>query len=72
MARSVLYYPFMDIPDTGWLRNALLHWDNLYTLVPAGLDVPYRSRDTRLLADEGIVDASQSMDGTRSARTGCC
>jgi hypothetical protein len=55
MARSVLYYPFMDIPDTGWLRNALLHWDNLYTLVPEGLDVPYRSRETRLLADEGIV-----------------
>jgi hypothetical protein len=55
MARSVLYYPFMDIPDTGWLRNALLHWDNLYTLVPPELDVPYRSRETRLLADEGIV-----------------
>ena len=55
MPRNVLYYPFMDVPDTGWLRSALLQWDAIYTLVPEGVDVPCSSPETAELAAEGVV-----------------
>lgn len=34
MAQSILYYPTIDIPDGPWLRNALLYWDNISSIVP--------------------------------------
>jgi hypothetical protein len=49
---AALYYLWLDIYDTGWLRSSLLYWDRIYTLVPSG----YESRvspDTEAVADEG-------------------
>lgn len=34
MAQSILYYPTIDIPDGPWLRNALLYWDSISSIVP--------------------------------------
>lgn len=34
MAQSILYYPTIDIQDGVWLRNALLYWDNISSIVP--------------------------------------
>lgn len=34
MAQTILYYPAIDIQDGTWLRNALLYWDNISSIVP--------------------------------------
>ncbi len=34
MAQTILYYPTIDIRDGTWLRNALLYWDNISSIVP--------------------------------------
>ena len=31
---SLLYYPFISIPKTNWLSQALLYWDGIATIVP--------------------------------------
>lgn len=40
---SVLYYPTIDIRDNQWLRNALLFWDKIYTIVPESYENPYHN-----------------------------
>lgn len=32
--RTILYYPTISIPDTSWLRQALLYWDEIGSIVP--------------------------------------
>lgn len=34
MSQSILYYPTIDIKDGVWLRNALLYWDEVCSIVP--------------------------------------
>ena len=34
MKRTILYYPTIDIPADDWLRNALLYWDEVSSIVP--------------------------------------
>lgn len=34
MAQTILYYPNININDGQWLRNALLYWDNISSIVP--------------------------------------
>lgn len=34
MAQTILYYPEINIPDGVWLRNAILYWDNVSSIVP--------------------------------------
>lgn len=34
MAQTILYYPTINIKDGQWLRNALLYWDNISSIVP--------------------------------------
>lgn len=34
MAQTILYYPKINIEDGQWLRNALLYWDNISSIVP--------------------------------------
>jgi hypothetical protein len=48
-----LYYPWIQVRDVGWLKNAVLCWDVVSTIVPRGLKNPYTSDDERALADEG-------------------
>ena len=34
MAQTILYYPQINIKDGAWLRNALLYWDEISSIVP--------------------------------------
>lgn len=34
MAQTILYYPQIDIQDGAWLRNAILYWDEVSSIVP--------------------------------------
>ena len=34
MSQTILYYPNINIPDGSWLRNALLYWDEVSSIVP--------------------------------------
>lgn len=52
---TALYHPTIDIEDAAWLRNAVLFWDRIQTIVPSSIEDPYRRRDTRILAQEGIL-----------------
>jgi hypothetical protein len=48
-------YPWIDVHDLGWLRSALLLWERISTIVPAGLSDPYTSRDAKELAALGLL-----------------
>jgi Family of unknown function (DUF6236) len=55
--RTILYYPYMRIEDGPWLRNALLYWDKVASIVPDSLDDPDGSPLTpeiERLRDDGI------------------
>ena len=32
--RSILYYPDINMKDQSWLRNAVLYWDKVSSIVP--------------------------------------
>ena len=34
MAQTILYYPTINIQDGAWLRNAILYWDKVSSIVP--------------------------------------
>ena len=34
MAQTILYYPKINIHDGSWLRNAILYWDEVSSIVP--------------------------------------
>jgi hypothetical protein len=34
MAQTILYYPQINIHDGSWLRNAILYWDEVSSIVP--------------------------------------
>ena len=36
--RSILYYPTISIPTDRWLRQALLYWDEVGSIVPKNWD----------------------------------
>jgi len=38
IGRSVLYYPTITIPPGSWLRNAVLYWDSVGSIVPRSFD----------------------------------
>jgi len=51
MKRTILYYPTIDVPNGTWLRNALLYWDEVSSIVPRSRDEEL-SREIRYLIDE--------------------
>ena len=39
MSRTVLYYPYIQVPTSGlWIRKALLYWDQVAAIVPRSYD----------------------------------
>lgn len=52
---TALYHPSIDIDDPAWLRNAILFWNRIETIVPSTVLNPYRNRDTQILSTEGIL-----------------
>jgi uncharacterized protein DUF6236 len=67
MAAIGLYYPWMHFQDPSWLKLALLTWDRLYRVRPAGID----DRDTALVRQiraesELIQEATPGADDLES------
>lgn len=52
---KALYYPWIDIRDEGWLKNAMLYWDKVQTIVPASIQQPYSTRTAQEFHDEGLL-----------------
>ena len=52
---TALYYPYIDIDDSRWLRTAILFWEQIQTIVPSEISHPYANRETRLLQAEGLL-----------------
>lgn len=52
---KALYYPTIDIQDEEWLKNAVLFWDEISTIVPKSVEAPYKNRTCSVLNDEGIL-----------------
>lgn len=54
---KALFYPTIDIRNENWLKNAVLFWDEINTIVPTSIIDPYKQQTTQYLADEGILKA---------------
>ncbi|HEY9803180.1 MAG TPA: DUF6236 family protein [Leptolyngbyaceae cyanobacterium] len=52
---KALYYPWIDIKDEGWLKNAVLYWDHVQTIVPSSIENPYSNSTSLELLDEGLL-----------------
>lgn len=52
---KALFYPTIDIRNEEWLKNAILFWDEINTIVPSSIAHPYQENFTQYLADEGIL-----------------
>ena len=61
-----LYYPHIDIANSGWLKTAVLFWDSISTIVPESVRQPYRQRDTEYLADIGFLQPIYVHSGDES------
>jgi hypothetical protein len=54
---TILYYPTIDIPNTKWLRKALLYWDEIGSIIPRnyqGESSIKFSPDVAFLLNEGV------------------
>jgi hypothetical protein len=55
--RTILYYPTINIPSNDWLKNAVLYWDEVSSIVPREWrddNSISLSDDIELLMDEGL------------------
>ena len=56
MKSSILYYPTIDVPPGNWLRQALMYWDEVTSIVPQKWDetelISYTPDIEYLLAEE--------------------
>jgi len=52
MNRTILYYPTIDIPRKNWLKQAVLYWDEVSSIVPSDIDLNF-SPDLQYLLEIG-------------------
>jgi hypothetical protein len=52
---KALYYPWIDIRDEAWLKNAMLYWEQILTIVPSSIKKPYITETAKQFADEGSL-----------------
>ncbi|MCK9377556.1 MAG: DUF6236 family protein [Syntrophobacterales bacterium] len=52
---KALYYPWIEIQDESWLKNAMLYWDKIQTIVPRSIKQPYKNRIAEELFNEGLL-----------------
>lgn len=50
-----LYYPWIDVNDESWLKNALLYWEYIHTIVPFSHSTPYVKNTSREFSNEGLL-----------------
>jgi hypothetical protein len=53
---KALFYPWIDITNEGWLKNAILYWDGIQTIVPSSIGKPYSTRTAEVLCDNGLLE----------------
>ena len=56
MAQTILYYPGINIQDGTWLRNAILYWDEVSSIVPYE-NYPDFSSELLYLQELGVYKA---------------
>ncbi len=61
MAQTILYYPTIDIQDGTWLRNAILYWDEVSSIVPYE-NYPDFSPELLYLQELGVYKAVYPQD----------
>lgn len=61
MAQTVLYYPQINIQDGTWLRNAILYWDEVSSIVPYE-NYPDFSPELLYLQELGVYKAVYPQD----------
>ena len=54
--KTILYYPTIRIKDGAWLRNALLYWDKVSSIVPGMNYDEFNSIEIEYLQDAGIYE----------------
>jgi hypothetical protein len=42
-----LYYPWIEVQDEIWLKNAILYWDTIQTIVPESITDPYTGKTAK-------------------------
>jgi hypothetical protein len=52
---KALYYPRIEVPDEGWLKTAILYWDEVKTIVPASMPEPYSGGAAKEMFDAGVL-----------------
>ncbi len=52
---KALFYPTIDIDNDAWLKNAVLFWDEIHTIVPSTVDNPYKKDSTRFLYENEFL-----------------
>src|SRR5688500_11988427 len=55
MKRTLLYYPTIVIRNDQWIRQSILYWDSLGSIVPQGMERKlHQSYDIEILQREGL------------------
>lgn len=55
MNRTLLYYPTIVIRNERWIRQSILYWDSIGSIVPCGMeDSLHESYDIEILQREGL------------------
>lgn len=52
---KALYYPWIEVQDESWLKNAILYWDKIQTIVPRSINKPYKNKTAKALFKEGLL-----------------
>lgn len=52
---TALYYPWIDIRDETWLKNAMLYWEKIQTIVPSSIEQPYSTKTAQEFYDEDLL-----------------
>lgn len=52
---QALYYPWIDVYNSGWLKTSALFWDKIQTIVPASINSPYENRSAKEFEDAGVL-----------------
>lgn len=53
--KKALYYPYIEIQDETWLKNSLLYWDKIQTIVPDSIENPYETITGLELSNANIL-----------------
>jgi hypothetical protein len=63
MERTLLYYPTIVIRNDQWIRQSILYWDSIGSIVPEGLEGKlHQSYDIEILQREGLFRVYQPDD----------